>query len=178
MERWERINAAAPEEAREQLRICCGSSAWVDRMIGRRPFSSRDAARAAAREEWFALGPTDWLEAFAHHPRIGENRSPAGHVAQDFSPASAASALSAREQAGVTAAGDDIKQALAEGNREYEQRFGHIYLVCASGKSAEELLAILRARLRNDPATELRVAADEHARICDLRLAADVARQP
>ena len=176
MERWERINAAGPEDAREQLRICCGSSRWIERMIGRRPFASRDAACAAARQEWFALAPDDWLEAFAHHPRIGEQRpaSSTSPVAQAFRPASAASALSAREQAGVTSAADDVKQALAEANREYEERFGHIYLVCASGKSAEELLQILQSRLANDPAKEIRIAAEEHAKICDLRLTASV----
>ena len=162
MERWERINGAAPDAAREQLRICCGSSRWIDRMMALRPFAAREDACAAARREWFALAPDDWLEAFAHHPRIGTI------------PTSPVSTISAREQAGVASAGADVIQALAEGNREYEARFGHIYLVCATGKSAVEMLSILRARLRNDPDTELRVAAEEHARICDLRLTSRV----
>ena len=169
MERWERINAAAPEEAREQLRICCGSSRWIDRMMDRRPFESREAACTAARNEWFALTPDDWLEAFTHHPRIGERPAVVG---RDFSPG--ASALSAREQAGVASADADVKHALAEGNRDYEARFGHIYLVSAAGKSAHELLGILRARLQNDPERELQVAAEEHAKICDLRMVATV----
>ena len=167
MERWERINAAAPDAAREHLRICCGSSRWIDRMMAQRPFASRDDACATARRAWLALTPADWLEAFDHHPRIGERSAERGVVAQDFSPASA---ISAREQAGVASATDDVKQALAEGNREYEARFGHIYLVCATGRSADEMLRILRARLNNDPETELRVAAEEHAKICELRL--------
>ena len=175
MERWERINAAAPDAAREELHICCASRRWIERMMPRRPFASRQDACAAAREEWFALGPDDWLEAFTHHPRIGEQRPAApALVAQDRGPASTTSALSTQEQAGVASAPADVKRALADGNREYEARFGHIYLVCAAGKTADELLAILRARLGNDPQTEIKVAAEEHARICDLRLAATV----
>ena len=137
-------------------------------MLAHVPFASREAAMKAARDEWFALDPTDWREAFDHHPRIGVSISPA---AQDFSPASA---ISAREQAGVATAADDVKRALADGNRAYEKRFGHIYIVCATGTSAEEMVAILNARLKNDPETEMRVAAEEHAKICDLRLTAAV----
>ena len=165
MERWERINTAAPDAARAELQICCGSRRWIDRMMARVPFASREAACEAAREEWFALDPADWREAFDHHPRIGSR------VAPD---SSAASSLSAREQSGVASATADIRQALAAGNREYEERFGHIYIVCAAGKSADEMLQILQSRLANDPATEIRVAAQEHAKICDLRLTASV----
>lgn len=145
-------------------------------MMARRPFATGEAARSAAREEWFALGPTDWREAFAHHPRIG------AVVGRDFLTAGASakvvspdiSALSAQEQSRVADAQADVKQALAEGNREYERRFGYIYIVFARGKSADEMLAILQARLKNDPETEIRVAAEEHARICDLRLSSRV----
>ena len=161
MERWERINTAAPEAARAHLHVCCGSSRWVDQMMSRRPFASREDACSAARQEWFALGPADWREAFAHHPRIGES-GPSNN------------AISVREQAGVATAGADVKEALAEGNREYEARFGHIYLVCATGKSGDEMLAILRARLNNEAETEIRVAAEEHAKICELRLVSRV----
>jgi 2-oxo-4-hydroxy-4-carboxy-5-ureidoimidazoline decarboxylase len=148
-------------------------------MLAHVPFASRDNARAAAREEWFALGPDDWREAFEHHPRIGARvlpSPPPPPVAQDFSPASAtsASAISAREQSGVASASDDVKAALLEGNRAYEERFGYIFIVCATGKSAEEMLALLRLRLTNDPASEIRVAAEEHAKICDLRLTQQV----
>jgi 2-oxo-4-hydroxy-4-carboxy-5-ureidoimidazoline decarboxylase len=162
MERWEAINAASPDAARAQLRICCGSSRWVERMMARLPFASREAARASAREEWFALSPADWREAFDHHPKIGERN---------------ANSLSAREQAGVAQAGDDVKGALLEGNREYEKRFGYIFIVCATGKPADEMLALLRARLKNDPATEIGIAAGEHAKICDLRLTGAVPSQ-
>jgi 2-oxo-4-hydroxy-4-carboxy-5-ureidoimidazoline decarboxylase len=157
MERWERINAAPAHEARADLEICCGSRRWIERMMTRRPFATREAARSAAREEWFALGPADWRQAFDHHPTIGSTP---------------ASAISGREQARVADAKEDVKQSLAEGNREYERRFGYIYIVCATGKSADEMLAMLRARLKNDPETEIRVAAEEHAKICELRLTA------
>ena len=163
MERWERINDATPEEARAQLQVCCGSHRWIDRMMTRRPFASLAAARNAAREEWAALGPADWREAFEHHPKIGQSVASRG-----------ASALSAQEQAGVTTATDSVKQALALGNRAYQERFGYIYIICATGKSAEEMVAILHTRLTNDPDAEIRVAAEEHAKICDLRLATPV----
>ena len=165
MERWERINTAAPDAARAELQICCGSRRWIDRMMARVPFVSRQAACEAAREEWFALEPADWRQAFDHHPRIGSR------VAPDSGPASS---LSAREQSGVASATADVQQALAAANREYEERFGHIYLVCAAGKSADELLQILQSRLANDPAEEIQIAAEEHAKICDLRLTASV----
>ena len=129
-------------------------------MLAHVPFASREAALRAARDVWFALDPADWREAFDHHPRIGSTPP--------------ASAISAREQSGVANASDDVKRALAEGNRAYEERFGHIYIVCATGKSAEEMLAILNARLKNDPEKEIQVAAEEHARICDLRLTAAI----
>jgi 2-oxo-4-hydroxy-4-carboxy-5-ureidoimidazoline decarboxylase len=113
---------------------------------------------------WWSLTPDDWREAFDHHPRIGERDATVTGSRQ-------ARTWSAREQRGVTAAPNDVRQSLADGNREYERRFGHIYLVSAAGKSAEELLAILRERLSNDPVTELGVAAAEQAKITRLRLA-------
>ena len=165
MERWERINTAAPDAARAELQICCGSRRWIDRMMARVPFASREAACEAAREEWFALEAADWREAFDHHPRIGSRVAPES---------GAASALSAREQSGVAGATSHVRQALAAGNRDYEERFGFIYLVCATGKSADDMLQILQSRLSNDADTEIRIAAEEHAKICDLRLAAPV----
>jgi OHCU decarboxylase len=116
-----------------------------------------------ADEIWWSLTPNDWREAFDHHPRIGE-QSPAAPQA------SVARAWSADEQRGAAESSDEARQALAEGNREYEGKFGHIYLVCATGKSAEEMVALLRARLSNDPETELRVAALEQSKITRLRL--------
>ena len=138
-------------------------------MMARRPFAEADAALNAAREAWFALGREDRLEAFSHHPKIGDVRSlrrrfPATHD------------LSAHEQRGIVGASDATLAALADANRAYEDRFGYIFIVCATGKTADEMLALLLARLENDPATEIRIAAEEQARIMALRLTADDAQ--
>ena len=151
-------------EAAARLRVCCGSQRWVDAMVAARPFGNARRARAEADRIWNGLERTDWLEAFDHHPRIGEKEAA---IAQDATGA----ALSSSEQAGVTAADATIKRQLAKVNEDYERRFGYIYIVCAAGKSAEELLAIARSRLSNDPDTELRVAAEEQRKIMQLRLA-------
>ena len=132
-------------------------------MIALRPLRNDEALFEAAHREWFALRPEDWLEAFAQHPRIGDRkqlraRFPATHE------------LSASEQARVGGAPDNILDALAAANASYERRFGFIFIVCATGKSAGEILDLLHARLQNDPASELRVAASEQARITELRL--------
>jgi 2-oxo-4-hydroxy-4-carboxy-5-ureidoimidazoline decarboxylase len=151
------------DELRSALTACCGASRWVERMMAERPFGDVDALLQRADEIWWSLGPSDWQEAFAHHPRIGERDA---KIAQQ----GRAGSWSATEQRGVADAGSDLRSALADGNREYERRFGHIYLVSAAGKTAEELLALLRARLLNDPATELEVAAAEQAKITRSRL--------
>jgi 2-oxo-4-hydroxy-4-carboxy-5-ureidoimidazoline decarboxylase len=163
MERWRRIDAASGDEARQLLQACCGSERWVERMMARRPFGSGAAACAAGREEWFGLEHRDWLEAFGHHPRIGDRDV----LRRKFA---ATRDMSEREQSGVSGASEEVLSALFEGNRAYEARFGYIFIVCATGKSAEEMLALLQARLPNDPAAEILIAAEEHARICDLRL--------
>jgi len=132
-------------------------------MMTRRPFGSTDALLASARDVWDALTPDDWREAFSHHPKIGdraslEARFPATHH------------LSEREQAGVTNAAPDVLDALADANRAYEARFGYIFIVCVTGKTASEMLAMVRERLGNDHGTEIRIAANEQARITALRL--------
>jgi 2-oxo-4-hydroxy-4-carboxy-5-ureidoimidazoline decarboxylase len=157
------INGASPEAAREILMRACGSTRWVERMMQRRPFGNDARLLFAARNEWFGLTEADWLEAFAHHPRIGDRASldrrfPATHD------------LSAKEQAGMGGANAEAIAALAEGNERYFARFGFIFIVCATGKSAEEMLALLRARLPNERSAELRIAAEEQARITALRL--------
>jgi 2-oxo-4-hydroxy-4-carboxy-5-ureidoimidazoline decarboxylase len=163
MERWHELDAAASADARATLSACCGSSGWVDRMLARRPFGGREALLQAAREEWFALRPDDWLEAFSHHPRIGDRASLAARFP-------ATHHLSAREQDGMGGAPADVLTALADANQAYADRFGFIFIVCASGKTANEMLQLLRARLPNDRDTELRVAAEEQARITAIRL--------
>jgi 2-oxo-4-hydroxy-4-carboxy-5-ureidoimidazoline decarboxylase len=157
------LDVLPADRASQLLGDCCGSSRWISAMVARRPFGSMERLLAAADETWRSLGPDDWREAFAHHPRIGERRA-----ARPESERGAAWA--AGEQAGMGVAGDDVRQALASANREYERRFGYIYIVCASGRTAEELLATVTERLRNDPDTELSVAAEEQRRITRLRL--------
>jgi 2-oxo-4-hydroxy-4-carboxy-5-ureidoimidazoline decarboxylase len=163
MESWRRLDLASPDDAREALRTCCGSSRWIDRMIVRRPFATAEGLLQAAREEWFSLTPADWREAFEHHPKIGDRGG-----ARRPSPATAH--LSEREQAGVNAAPADVLTALTEGNQAYESKFGFIFIICATGRSARDMLTALRERLKNDPLTEIRIAAEEQARITELRL--------
>jgi 2-oxo-4-hydroxy-4-carboxy-5-ureidoimidazoline decarboxylase len=165
MERWRAIDSAAEAEARNLLRICCGASRWIEQMLARRPFGSQEWALRTAREEWFALSPEDWREAFAHHPRIGDLES----LRQKYS---VTQDLSAREQAGVAGALPEVLAELLAANREYEARFGYIFIVCATGRRADDMLAMLRRRLRNSAEEEILIAAEEHARICELRLLA------
>ena len=155
------LDALSEEEARAALARCCGASRWVQRMLARRPFGTREALFAAAEAAWGHLARADYLEAFSHHPRIGE--SPAA-------PGEKAAAWSREEQRGLEGADHDVRTRLVALNRIYEQRFGHIYLVCASGKGADELLAILASRLAHEPDHELTVAAAEQAKITRLRL--------
>jgi OHCU decarboxylase len=164
MEPWRRLDEAAASDARNLLRRCCGSSRWVEGMLARRPFGSNVALLGAARVVWNALDQNDWLEAFAHHPQIGE-RDSAGAPADTRE-------WSQREQAGAAEAPPDIRRALDEGNRAYALRFGYIFIICAAGRSAESMLAELRHRLKNDAATEIRIAAEEQAQITALRLQA------
>jgi OHCU decarboxylase len=149
----DRLNALPAAEAERELLACCGSREWARRVAAARPFP--DAAALLDRG--------DRLEAFRSHPRIGERRAEAGQTERER-------AWSAGEQAGMDTAAGATQRALAEGNREYEARFGHIYIVCATGRSADEMLALLRQRLSNAPADELRVAAGEQRRITRLRL--------
>jgi OHCU decarboxylase len=151
----EYLNGQPGNAARAALTRCCASRRWVEAMLAARPFRGDAALFEAAERAWWALGKDDWLEAFGAHPRIGEQRI---------------DRLARHEQAGMNRAGEETRAALARGNREYEARFGHVFLVCATGKSATDMLDALRARLGNDPAAELRIAAGEQARITRLRL--------
>ena len=157
------FDALPDYDAAPLLESCCGSHAWVQAMLERRPFRSLARILDEADEIWWSLSPENWREAFDHHPRIGDQSAAAPQAA-------VARAWSADEQRGATASSDATRQALVDGNREYERKFGHIYLVSATGKSAAEILDLLRVRLSNDPATELRVAALEQAKITRLRL--------
>lgn len=163
MEPWRQIDAASLDEARLLLRTCCGSERWVQRMMARRPFGDRPRLMSAARDEWISLAPADWLEAFSHHPMIGDRAALAARFPDTAQ-------LSENEQAGVSGAREEVLSALADENNAYQDRFGHIFIVCASGHTAVEILAKLRARLPNDPATELNIAVEEQAKITALRL--------
>jgi len=132
-------------------------------MMARRPFGRDAKMLTAARVEWFALSEPDWLEAFSHHPRIGDRAALDARFPQTHD-------LSATEQSGIGIAGADALTALAQANTDYFNRFGFIFIVCATGKSAEEMLALLLSRLQNDRPTELRIAAEEQAKITALRL--------
>ncbi len=153
----EHLSGLPVNSARAALTRCCASRRWVDAMLAARPFPSDAALFEAAERAWWALGKRDWLEAFGGHPRIGER---GGGI----------DAWARHEQAGMSRAGEETRTALAQGNREYEARFGHVFLICATGQSATDMLGALRARLGNDPATELRIAAAEQAKITRLRL--------
>jgi OHCU decarboxylase len=158
--RWNQLDADA---AATEVMPCCGSQAWAHRLAERRPFKNTASLMAASDEIWGQLAPQDWLEAFSKHPRIGERKAP-------DKPSAQSAAWSAQEQRDAAAADEAAKSALAEGNREYEKRFGRVFIVCASGKSASEILDILQQRLNNDDATELHIAAEEQRKITDLRL--------
>lgn len=158
-----RLNALSPGQAEADLLTCCGSREWAWRMAAMRPFRTEPILLDAADEVWWSLRREDWLEAFRSHPRIGEKKAEAGQTARE-------QGWSRGEQAGMDSAEDATRRALADGNRAYEERFGHIYLVCASGRTADELLAILQARLHNPPEREIIVAAEEQAMITRLRL--------
>jgi 2-oxo-4-hydroxy-4-carboxy-5-ureidoimidazoline decarboxylase len=157
------LDAMPADEAASLLASCCGGRAWVAAMLECRPFRDAATLLRAADDIWWSLDAKDWHDVFAHHPRIGEREAAGGQDTR-------ARGWSRGEQSGVVAATAGVRTALAEGNRHYERRFGHIYLVSAAGKSADELLGILQARLSNDPDTELRVAAGEQAKITRLRL--------
>lgn len=150
------LNALKPKEARLELMRCCGSIRWAERMEAGRPYSDRAALLAAAEKTWWGLEAQDWLESFSHHPRIGAKKVEA--------------VWAKKEQEGVKSASKQVLQTLVEKNHAYERRFGHIFLVCATGKSADEMLAILESRMPNDPDKELRVAAGEQAKITAIRL--------
>ncbi|HEX9287040.1 MAG TPA: 2-oxo-4-hydroxy-4-carboxy-5-ureidoimidazoline decarboxylase [Thermoanaerobaculia bacterium] len=188
----ETLNALPSEEARALFSSCCASSEWARRMSAARPFESfRELADEADRISR-SLSREDWLEAFAGHPKIGSSENEkgtdlfyrshpkigdsdseygggcrsAGPVPATFS----SRAWSREEQGGTKGASPETLANLADANREYEERFGYIFIVCASGRSAAEMLALAEKRLGNDPATELAIAVEEQRKITRLRL--------
>lgn len=151
------------EKKKELLHQCCGSTRWVNNMIAALPAEDLIDLLEIAEEQWYACNETDWREAFGHHPRIGdlnslkEKYASTGHWAEG-------------EQASVKQATEQTLRALVENNREYENKFGYIFIVFATGKTADEMLSILKQRLHNSPEAEIQIAMEEQLKITKLRL--------
>lgn len=163
MNRLPWLNSLPANEALDEFLKCCGSKRWAEAMVNGRPYRSFAELQTRAGEVWQALSPDDWLEAFRSHPKIGDRKtgSPVSPQSQQWS---------RQEQSGVQDAAPSAIQKLAALNRKYEEKFGFIFIVCATGKSSNEIMALLEQRLENDAAIELPIAAAEQARITELRL--------
>ncbi|MDQ4120279.1 MAG: 2-oxo-4-hydroxy-4-carboxy-5-ureidoimidazoline decarboxylase [Acidobacteriota bacterium] len=159
----EKLNHIPPETARTAFLSCCGSRRWAERMTEARPFAGMDELINRAKEIWQNLEPEDWLEAFAAHPKIGARKAASQQSEQSAQ-------WSQNEQSGVLGAENAVLSELAEANRLYEEKFGYIFIVCATGKTAEEMLALCQERLKNESLTELQTAAEEQRKITEIRL--------
>ena len=159
----EGLNASSQETAKEELSKCCGASRWVEKMLERRPFKSCEELFNAADDIWFKLAPEDWLEAFSHHPRIGDVDSLRAKFTSTAN-------WCENEQKGVSQATEDVLHQLSKLNNDYFDKYGFIFIVCATGKTADEMLEILKSRLPNDKDKEVKVAAGEQAKITKIRL--------
>jgi OHCU decarboxylase len=165
----EEFNSLPSAQTEASLMDCCGSTRWAAGVTAQRPYSSVEALHKTADTIWWKLGRADWLEAFGHHPQIGEKPASGSGAAPQWAEG---------EQAGTRAATDDVKERLARANRAYRDKFGYIYIVCATGKSAEAMLAILNQRLQNDAASELSIAAEQQRLITRIRLEKLLAEKP
>ena len=158
------LNSLPRENAVAEFLKCCGSESWAAKLEENRPFKSVEELYSSAETTWWALSSADWLEAFSAHPKIGEQKA--------GSQGSATSQTwSGQEQSGINGAAQSTLERLADLNSQYEAKFGYIFIVCATGKSPQEMLAILAARIDNEPSTELPIAAGEQAKITRLRIA-------
>jgi OHCU decarboxylase len=162
-EKLDELNQAAQETAEARFLDCCGSQNWARKMTAARPFADVAELIKKAEQIWLNLEADDWLEAFASHPKIGARK---GAPKQQIQSAK----WSRGEQSGTLAATESLLDVLAEANRLYEEKFGYIFIVCATGKSAEEMLELCNRRLNNDENSELRIAADEQRKITKIRL--------
>ncbi len=160
-------NAADEPMALAAMLACCGARRWAGAMVAIRPVQDQEKLLSAADRVWATMQEPDWLEAFACHPRIGERKAP--HASAQ-SAAQKSAQWSAQEQSGAALARPRVLEELARGNAEYEERFGFTYIVCATGKGAEEMLEILNRRLASDRTTELREAAEQQRQITQIRL--------
>ncbi len=160
IEQWNNMPA---DIAANEVLPCCGSHAWADALASRRPLKTLPELLAASDSAWWSLGKQAWQEAFDSHPRIGEHRAQGAATAKALS-------WSAGEQGAAMNSTDEVKEQIAAGNRRYEQQFGHTFIVCASGKSAEDILQILERRLQNTAEAELHEAAGQQRDITRIRL--------
>jgi len=160
----EYLHSLSQEDRLQAFLRCCGSTRWANGMCQAFPFSSDEDLHQKADEVWNALEKADFLEAFTHHPQIGASKE---HLRKKFQ---STATWSSGEQAGVSQASEDILDRLVRGNKAYLDRFGYIFIVCATGKSAKEMAELLEHRLPNEPDIELRVAAQEQAKITHIRL--------
>jgi 2-oxo-4-hydroxy-4-carboxy-5-ureidoimidazoline decarboxylase len=150
------------ESKKELLSQCCGSSRWVEEMLKMPPVEDLIDLFENAEEKWYECREQDWKEAFAHHPRIGDIDA----LRKKFS----SDKFAGDEQSSLNNASEQTLKSLAKANKSYEQKFGYLFIVCATGKSADEMLALLNDRLKNDPEEELKIAMDEQNKITKLRL--------
>lgn len=162
-EKLEQLNQTSQAAAESALLSCCGSHRWAQKMAEARPFADAEGLLDQAENLWQNLETEDWLEAFAAHPKIGAKKAVRQATAQSAE-------WSHAEQSGTRSATDSVRVELAESNRLYEEKFGFIFIVCATGKSAEEMLEICRQRLDNADDAEILVAADEQRKITEIRL--------
>lgn len=157
------LNVLSAPELLPQLMRCCGSNKWSQQLIAARPFTSHNQLLICSDQIWSALAQSDWLEAFTHHPKIGDLNALKAKFAST-------SEWATGEQRGVALADDKVIEALAAGNDAYEKKFGYIFIVCATGKTAAEMLALLQQRLGNSPDDEIQIAMQEQNKITRLRL--------
>ena len=159
----ESFNSLTDSEAFKEFEMCCGATNWVKRIIASRPIDSKGALLKVAEEIWFSLKSKDWLEAFTHHPKIGDIES----LREKFHNTKS---ISENEQSGVNDASENTLKNLAKSNQLYEDKFGFIFIVCATGKSADQMLTLIKMRLNNNIETEMQNAAKEQNKITQLRL--------
>jgi OHCU decarboxylase len=159
----DQLNEISAELANAELLKCCGSTRWAREMSDARPFATLDEVYEKADAVCDSLNESDWLEAFRAHPKIGERKAATDQSQQ-------AQSWSAQEQSGVTNAERETMDELAQQNRDYEARFGFIFIVCATGKSPEEMLTVLQSRIGHNRHDELLIAAEEQRKITRLRL--------
>jgi 2-oxo-4-hydroxy-4-carboxy-5-ureidoimidazoline decarboxylase len=162
------LNILPKQQLIEELTKCCGSSAWVNKMLAFFPADDLVELLEDAEEQWYECNEEDWKEAFAHHPEIGDIESLKRKFVSTAHPI--AIGWASDEQSAVSNASQQTIEALAEGNRLYKEKFGYIFIVYATGRSAEEILTILQTRLQNNPEVEIEIAADEQNKITKLRL--------